>query len=540
MGAVLADLRYAGRELRRRPGFAVTAVLSLALGIGATSAVFSVIYGILLNPFPYVESERMMQLGLRDDAGRQRFPGMTGAQIEQLRQARTIESVVAEDGWNLTTTDGDIPEDVDAVYISPNAPSHWGNPALMGRWLMPADAPPGRDAERVVVLSHAFWQRYYAGDPKVVGRTIQLVRKNYEIVGVMPPRFRWREADVYLPLAVRLEPNLFYGVNLRIKRGVSVEDANADLEPIVRQFAKENPQRYPTAFKVTLRSIVELYARPLGPKLLLLLGAVTSLLLVGCANVSILLLVRGNHRQQELAVRAAVGAGRGRIARQLLTESAAIALAGTAFGMLLAWKGLALIVAWIPTNSFAAESVIEMNLPVLIASTVLAVVTVVLSGVWPAVQLSRPDLARVTQARRVYGSVQGRRAHRIMVAVQVALTLLMLTVAGAAAKGFLRLANADLGYDPRNTVSLPIPVHDGTYPTWKERSEYFERLRAAVAAVPNVETAGISTNATPPANGGFSLETGEHHASSTRSGEARPLQVLPSGWGPIRQLRSQP
>ena len=540
MGAVLADLRYAGRELRRRPGFAVTAVLSLALGIGATSAVFSVIYGILLNPFPYVESERMMQLGLRDDAGRQRFPGMTGAQIEQLRQARTIESVVAEDGWNLTTTDGDIPEDVDAVYISPNAPSHWGNPALMGRWLMPADAPPGRDAERVVVLSHAFWQRYYAGDPKVVGRTIQLVRKNYEIVGVMPPRFRWREADVYLPLAVRLEPNLFYGVNLRIKRGVSVEDANADLEPIVRQFAKENPQRYPTAFKVTLRSIVELYARPLGPKLLLLLGAVTSLLLVGCANVSILLLVRGNHRQQELAVRAAVGAGRGRIVRQLLTESAAIALAGTAFGMLLAWKGLALIVAWIPTNSFAAESVIEMNLPVLLASTVLAVVTVVLSGVWPALQLSRPDLARVTQARRVYGSVQGRRAHRIMVAVQVALTLLMLTVAGAAAKGFLRLANADLGYDPRNTVSLPIPVHDGTYPTWKERSEYFERLRAAVAAVPNVEAAGISTNATPPANGGdntLEILAGDANAKPVARGNYVSAEYFPLLRIPLRTGR---
>src|SRR5687767_5944650 len=164
MNSILADLRYAGRELRRRPGFAITAVLSLALGIGATSAVFSVIYGVLLNPFPYVDSERMVQLSLMDAAGRTRFTGLTGAQIEQLRQARTIESVVAEDGWNLTTTDGDIPEDVVAAYISPNAPNHWGSPALMGRWLIPSDAPPGRDAERVVVLGHAFWQRYYAGD----------------------------------------------------------------------------------------------------------------------------------------------------------------------------------------------------------------------------------------------------------------------------------------------------------------------------------------------------------------------------------------
>ena len=145
----------------------------------------------------------------------------------------------------------------------------------------------------------------------------------------MPPRFRWREADIYMPLAVKYDPNIYYGVNLRIKPGVSVADANADLQPILQQFAKETPGRYPDTFRVTLRSIVELYARPMGPKLLLLLGAVTSLLLVGCANVSILLLVRGAHRQQELAVRAALGAGRVRIVRQLLTEAVAIAIAGT-------------------------------------------------------------------------------------------------------------------------------------------------------------------------------------------------------------------
>ena len=504
MSSLIADLRYAGRELRRRPGFAATAVLSLALGIGATSAVFSVVYGVLINPFPYVGAERMMQLALRDPAGRLRYPGMNASHLEQLRQARTVESVVGEDGWNLTTTDGDIPEDVVATYISPNAPNHWGVPALMGRWLVPADAPPGQDPARVVVLGYQFWQRYYAGDPNVVGRTLQLVRKDYQIVGVMPPRFRWRDADIYLPLKVRLEPNVYYGATLKIRPGVPTEEANAELQLVLQEIAKQSPGRFPDSFRVTLRSIVEMYARPMGPRLFLLLGAVTSLLLVGCANVSILLLVRGAHRQQELAVRAALGAGRIRIMRQLLTEALAIAVAGASLGMLIAWRGLALIVAWVPTNSFAAESVIEMNLPVLMFSTALAVATALAFGVWPALQLSRPELGRVVQAsaRRVIGSAQGRRVHRVMVATQVALTLLMLTAAGAAGKGFLRLANADLGYDPQNTMSLPIPVHDGTYQTWKERSEYFERLRAAVAAMPQVESAGISTNATPPANGG--------------------------------------
>jgi len=504
MNSVFADLRYAARELRRRPGFAITAVLSLALGIGATSAVFSVVYGVLINPFPYVGSDRMMQIALRDTAGRFRYPGISGAQLEHLQAARTVESVVLEDGWNLTTTDGDIPEDVVAAYISPNAPNHWGVSALMGRWLIPADAKVGQDPARVVVLGYQFWQRYYSADPSIVGRTIQLVRKDYQIVGVMPPRFRWREADIYVPLKVRFEPNIYYGANLKIRPGVSVAEANGELQPILQEFARQTPARYPDEFRVNLRSIVEMYARPLGPRLYLLLGAVTSLLLVGCANVSILLLVRGAHRQQELAVRSALGAGRGRIARQLLTEALAIAALGAALGVLMAWQGLALIVAWVPTNSFAAESVIEMNVPVLLFSIAVAVFSAIAFGVWPALQLSRPDLGRVVQAstRRVMGSVQGRRVHRVMVSFQVALTLLMLTAAGAAQKGFLRLANADLGYDPQNTMSLPIPVHEGTYTTWKERSEYFERLRAAVAAMPQVVSAGISTNATPPSNGG--------------------------------------
>jgi predicted permease len=503
MGSMIADLRYAARELRRRPGFALTAIVSLALGIAATSAVFSVVYGVLINPFPYVGADRMMQLAVQDTAGRFRYPGVTGGQLDQLRQLRTIESVVAEDGWNLTTTDGDIPEDIVASYVSPNAPNHWGVPALIGRWLIPADAPPGQDPARVVVLGYQFWQRYYLGDPNVVGRTIQLVRKDYQIVGIMPPRFRWREADLYLPLKVRFDPTIRYGMNLKIRPGVSTAASNAELQPILEEFARTNPAGYPDSFRVNLRSIVEMYARPMGPKLYLLLAAVTSLLLIGCANVSILLLVRGAHRQQELAVRAALGAARARIVRQLLTEALAIGLVGTMLGVVLAWKGLALLVAWIPTNSFAAESVIEMNLPVLLFSTVLAIVTAVVFGIWPALQLSRPDVGRVVQAsRRVLGSAQGRRTHRVLVAVQVALTLVMMSAAGAAAKGFLRLSNADLGYDPENTMSLPIPVHDGTYQTWKERSEYFERLRDTIARMPQVVSAGISTNATPPSNGG--------------------------------------
>lgn len=397
----------------------------------------------------------------------------------------------------------------------------------------------GKEPERVVVLGYRFWQRYYTGDPNVVGRTIQLVRKPYQIVGVMPPRFRWREADIYVPLKVTLDPNMNFGLTLKLRPGVSTERANAELQPVLEQFAKESPKRFPEGFRVNLRSIIELYAKPLGPTLYLLLGAVASLLLIGCGNVSILLLARGAQRQHELAVRAALGAARGRIVRQLFTESLAIALVGTVLGILLAWKSLAFIIAWLPSSSFPAESVIEMNMPVLLFSASLAFATAIVFGIAPALQLSRPDVARVVQSsgRRVMGSLHGKRTHSAMVAAQVALTLLMLTAAAAAGKGFLRLVNMELGYDPHQTMSVPIPIHEGTYRSGKERSEYFEQIRARIAAMPQVVAAGISTNATPPSNGSDSKI--EIMGSSESRPEVRVNYVSPEYFPVLRIPLSQ-
>jgi len=503
MATWVSDLRYAARELRTRPGFTLTAVLSLALGIGATSAVFSVIYAVLMNPFPYPGTDRLMLLRLLDKAGNDRSSGLNGSQMEQILHAKSLESVIGADWWNLTTTDSDLPEDVQAVYLSTSAPNHLGIPALLGRWLIPSDGPPGQDPQRVVVLGYQFWQRYFGGDPAVVGRTIQLVHKTYQIVGVMPPRFKWGQGEIYLPLRVTNDPNIFFWPSLKLRPGVSVSQANAELQPILEEFARQSPARYPERIRVKLRSIADEYAKPLGPTLFLLLGAVASLLIVGCANVSILLLARGAQRQHELAVRAAIGASRPRIIRQLLTESLAMATVGAGLGVLLAWKGLALIADRLPQNSFPAESVIEMNLPVLLFSMGLAFATAIFFGLCPALQLSRPDIGRLMQSsmRRITGSAHSRRLHGAMVSAQVALTLLLLSAAGAAGKGFLRLINTNLGYDPHKTMSVPIPIHDNTHVSWKDRSEYFEQIRAKIAAMPEVVSAGISTNATPPENG---------------------------------------
>ncbi|MGC9946779.1 MAG: ABC transporter permease [Bryobacteraceae bacterium] len=503
MHVLLQDSIFALRQLRKSLGFALTAILSLALGIGATTAVFSVVYGVLMNPYPYKDPDRMAHLVLKDKAGNKNWPSLTGPQIRQIRQARCIESVVGENEWNLTTTDEDLPEDVAGDYLTPNATTHFGVPALIGRGFIPSDAPFGQDPQPVVVLSYKFWQRHYLGRPDVLGRTLRLVHKSYTIVGVMPPRFTWGDGDVYLPLKLTEDPGMQYGAYLRLKPGVSRAAANGELQALLQQFAKDTPAHFPKAFHVALQGLNDQFVERLGPTLFLLFGAVGLLLAIGCANVSILLLARGTARQHELAVRAAMGAGRGRILRQLLTESLLLSIAGAALGVLLAYQGVSLIVKWLPENSFPHEAAISINLPVLIFSVALAIGTGVLFGLSPALRLSRPDLAAVMQAstRRMTAGVRGKRTHGALVAAQVALTLLLLASAGGAIRGFVRLMHTNLGYDPHNAMSAPIPVHDNTYMTWESRAQFFEQLREKIAAMPEVVSAGISTNATPPSNG---------------------------------------
>lgn len=506
MGTLLSDLRYSLQELRKHPGFTLTAVLSLALGIGATSAVFSVIYGVLIEPYPYSGADRIMELFVNNKFGKN-IAVFNGPQLRQLRQTNSFENLVALETRLPVVTGGDLPESVRAECFAGSAANYFGVPALMGRWLISSDAPEGEEPSRVVVLTHQFWQRHYGGDPGVVGRTLQLDHQNYQVVGVMPPRFRWGgSTDVYLPLKVTGDPDVYFRTTFKLRSGVTAARADAELQPLLDQFARQSPKRYPDHFRVDLTGIIDLWARPLGPLLYLLLGAVGLLLLIGCANVSILLLARGTQRQHELAVRAALGANRKRIVRQLLTESLAIAIAGGALSLLFAWKGLALITAWLPEGSFPGESTITMNLPVLLFSVALAFLTVLVFGISPAMQLSRPDIAQLMQnsMRRVMGTAHGRRTHNILVTSQVALTLVLLAIAAAAGRGFLRLLNADLGFDPRNTMAVQIPVHQGAHVSWPDRAEYFEQLRARIASLPEVESAAIAPNSTPP-NAGFNL-----------------------------------
>ncbi len=492
------------RQLRKNPGFAFTAILSLALGIGATTAVFSVVYAVLINPYPYRDPGQLAYIVMRDKAGNDRGAGYTVSQVRQLRQVSAFESVLPMNDWSLTTTDGDLPEDAEAIYMTPNGMAHLGVAPLLGRGFIASDGPEGQDPQPVVLLSYKFWQRHFAGRPDIVGKPVQLVHKSYTIIGVMPPRFGWYGADVYLPLKFTSDRNQTFFLSVRLKPGVSYERASAELQPVLERFAQETPDHFPAgAFRVRVQGLNDWVSRNIGRSLNLLFAAVGLMLLIGCVNVSILLLARGAARQHELAVRASIGAGRGRIIRQLLIESLGLSLLGAVAGILVARMLVSLILRWMPDNLFPNEAVVRVNVPVLAFTVAVALATGFLSGLWPALHLSRLDLAQFLQAgsRRTTGGARGNRTHSVLVTAQVALTLILLTGAGEAITAFHHLMRTPLGYDPHHTMSIGIPVHDNTHVAWEDRAQYFERIRAKVAELPEVIGAGISTNATPPSNG---------------------------------------
>jgi predicted permease len=504
MRTIWQDLRYTVRQLIKLPGFTLTAVISMALGIGATTAVFSVVYAILFDPYPYAAPDRMIHMRLVQPKGDLNGFGLTGSQWQELRKSPVVEDTFAEDDWSLTVTGSDFPEDAQGVYLTSNAFNFFGVPAAYGRGLQPSDANDGQDPQPVVVLSYKFWTRHFNADPTVIGKTLQLVRKNYTIVGVAGSRFTWGDADVYLPLKITGDQVKAFYAGVRLKPGITHAQADAALGPLIQQFAKETPKHFPPEHsRLHVVGLNEDFVKQLGGTLYLLFGSVALLLLIGCGNVSILLLARATARNHEFAVRSAIGASRTRIIRQLLTESLLLSLTGAGLGLVLAYRTVAVIVANLPEFSFPHEAAIQINLPVLIFSILVAVGTGILFGLWPAWRLSHPEVNQVMQSstRKTTTSVSGRRTHTALIAGQIALTLLMLAGAGAAIEGFLKVVHTPLGYDPHNIMSVGIPIHDGTYKTWGERAAYFEQLHDKVAEVPGVTMTAISSNATPPDNG---------------------------------------
>ena len=503
MQTLIQDLHYSLRQLIRTPRFTLTAVISLALGIGATTAVFSVIYAALVNPYPYPAADRIVRLSVTTKTDPNAEVDLSGAQVLRLEQVPVVKSVLAMDYHAMTVTGHEFPENVNEIGLISTGFDDLRLPPLLGRGIVPSDAPAGQDPQPVVVLSYKFWQKYFFGNPTVLGKTLQLDHKSYTIVGVAAPRFIWYSADVYLPLKLTQDSGTRLMVDIRMKPGVTLDGADAALQPLLEQFAKEQPKQFPEHFKVQVEGLNAWVVGRMGKTLYLLFGAVALLLAIGCGNVSILLLARGATRQHELAVRSALGAKRRRIVRQLLTESLLLAGIGAALGVGMAYGILAGIRLLLPRYAFAPEVVIRINLPVLLFSIAVAMVTGIAFGLWPALQLSKPEISQMAQSgtRRVLGSAGGRRTQNALIAAQIALTLLLLSAAGSAIEGFSRLLHEPLGYDPHNVMSVGVPIQENSFTTWAARAAYFEQLRSKVAETPGVTMAAISSNATPPKNG---------------------------------------
>jgi predicted permease len=502
MPSLFQDFRYSLRQLATNPGFALTAILSLSLGIGATVAVFSVIYGVLIHPFPYRDIDRIANLSIRGPQGNLFDAWFTGPQFRDLQKAHAFESIATWNRREMTVTGHDVPEDVVAFFGIGDTFPTLGVPALLGRNLGPSDSPDGQEPQPVVMLHYRFWQRHFNGDRTIIGKSLQLNHKSYTIVGVTPPNFTagWG-VDVYLPQEINDKQG--GGVVVKLRPGVSLAAADAELQPLLQRFAEEEPRSFPEKFKVDVRPLTFEIRQNMGGTLYLLFAAVAMLLAIGCSNVSILLLARATARQHEFAVRSAVGASGPRIVRQLLAESLLLALTGTGLGILLAYRLLALIVAWMPRSVFPPDVAIGINLPVLLFSAAVAVLTAVLFGLVPALQMAKPEINQLMQSssKRAAGSVRGRRLHGTLIAGQIALTLLLLTAAGSAVEGFVRLMRVPLGCDPHNVIYFGIPLHENTMTTWEARANYFEQLRASIAQLPDVISTAISTNATPPNSG---------------------------------------
>ena len=435
----------------------------------------------------------------------------------------------------MEITGGALPEDIWGIYLTENAGTFFGVRPLLGRNIEPSDAENG--GHSVVVLNYRFWQRHFGGDPHIIGRTLEIDHAPYTIIGVMPRSFAFNDlsgvGDVYLPGCLMQGlanlPYFSYLPWIRLRPQITLAAANAALEPMVRRFA-EHPERFPAHLHLALQPLIAPYRQETGRTLTLLLGGVVLLLIIGCANCSILLLARGRTRQHELAIRSAIGASRWRIVRQLLVEAVVISCAGAILGVAASYW-LAKLPLLLAPDSFPAESFVRINAPILAFSVALALLCGILFGLVPALRLSRNDSARVLPGR---GVVAAPAKHRwsVLIAAQVALTLLLMATAGTAIRSFLYLMQMPFGYDPANVMKLGIMLHVHDPGEWSHiqsrdaRTAYIEQIRQKIASVPGVSTVAVGIDATPPYMGAYMGANSSFNIDGTRDREQPQARVI--------------
>ena len=506
------DVRFAVRGLFRSPAFTAIAVLTLALGMGANTAIFSVVYSVLLRPLAYAEPDRLISLrAAYSETGAQDIPASQPEYHDYLQGVRSLQDLAAVYPISINLTGLGDPQRIQASVVSHNYFRVLGVAPAMGRDFTPDD--DRGQIGYVVVISHDLWRKRFGGDPGVIGKTVRLDDDPMTIIGIMPRGFRHvlesgaSPMEVWAPIALdNPDPEFLNARNARVydligrlRPGRTVEDAQAELAVLTARLREQYPQNYPEAqgWHPVAQPLAEQVVGDVRPALLVLLGAVGFVLLIGCANVANLLLARATVREREIALRTALGGSRGRLVRQLLTESLVLAVIGGGVGLLLAaWGSSALgrlVALYLPR---AGE--IELSLPVLGFTAFLILLTGVVFGLIPALQASRADLQGVLKdAGRGSAGTPRTRMRAALVVAEVAVALMLLAGAGLMLRSFQRLMAVEYGFDPDRLLTLQVwlPVPNdrskGRYQTHAQRRSFYERALAAVEAVPGVRSAAL-------------------------------------------------
>ena len=496
MQTLRQDLRYAFRQLRKNPGFALTAILTLALGIGATTAVFSVAYGVLIDPFPYKDVHTLAtpKLCSSEWSWGCGWNVYTGAQFNEIAQKTDIFSgVTASTISNVVMTGGAEPQRIRGNYITANTFDVLGVQPILGRASTESDVEPGHG--EVALLSYRYWQAHFGGSASVLGKVLMLDGHPSTVIGVMPPRFLWRGGDVYLPIQITNTPEVhgqhFFAMVGRLKQGVTEAQATAELTPIFADFAKTDPHGYPKDLRLGIMPFDQMFQSGLASTLYLLLGAVGVLLLIACVNVSSLLLARAVNREHEFVVRAAIGASRMRLVRYALTESLLLAAVAMPVALAFAYAGLQATLRIVPAETIPDEAVVTMNVPVLLVSIGVALATVLIFGLAPAWHSANPRLAAALNSVRSSGSRAQRRMLSGFVVTEVALSLALLVLAGLMVRSLMAVENAPVPFSPDHTLMLRIPLADERYPNNESHAQFFQELMERVRGLPGVKNATV-------------------------------------------------
>jgi putative ABC transport system permease protein len=517
---LIRDFRYALRTLVKNPGFAIIAAGSLALGIGASTAMYSVIYAVILDPFPYKDVDHLATISVREPGKRGSFGYYSTDQYLEFAERSTIfEGVIASTVTDVVWTGSGDPMRLRGNYCSMNTFSVMGVHPLIGRATLASDEVPS--AEPIAILGYKFWQRQFAGDPGILGRKLLLNDKIRTVVGVMPQRFMWRGADVYLPVVYRrgeiIEQVRNVHVVGRVKPGVTEARAEADLKPLVEEMQRLDPNSFPKQWRVGIRSFKETFPSGITDALWILFGAVGLLLLIACVNLSNLLLARAASRQREIAVRASLGASRMRLIRQFLAESLVLAVGGGLLGIAISYAGLKGIIAMVPPDTIPDEAKIELNVAVMLFTTAVSIAAAIISGLVPALHASGRDVASPLKetGRSVSGGKRQKLLRAALVVGEVALSLMLLVGASLMIRTLFAMEHLDLGIRADRVLTMRIPANQSHFPD-DRRNAFLAELLRRVRALPGVSAVSVNSGLHPLGNWWFPVEVAGNSQSDDR------------------------